>query len=272
MGYIGKDTSWSRGSPSEAGANSAASLHGRFGGVNGLLRTAGSRAKKLVLAPLPPKLYWHLMGRFRAVPAVTSEYVTEEESLASGRKVVDLLQSVGAISPESVVLQIGSGIGRIENHLAAEVKFCFGADISPAMVENARRLVTHPNVEFRCTNGLDLDVWDDQSLDLVFSVFVFQHIPREQVARYLKQSLAKLRPGGRVVFQLMMDEEGTEKEPYHSHPYALRHYRREAVLETLANLGFSDARTVELNGAADQGKAKGDVVFVASKPFARSDE
>lgn len=220
----------------------------------------------MVLARVPPKVYWHLMGRFRAVPAVTSEYTTVEESLASGKRVVDLLDAVGVIPPEAVVLQIGSGIGRVEHHLAGRVKLCFGADISPAMVEKARTLVQHPNVEFRCTNGLDLDGWGDRSLDLVFSMFVFQHIPRGQVRRYLQESLDKLRPGGHVVFQLMIDEDKTEVDPKPNHPYALRYYQRREVLDNLKAAGYVDLSTHELDGSRDLGRPKGDVVFVGRKP------
>jgi SAM-dependent methyltransferase len=231
-----------------------------------LIHAAASKAKSLVLTPLPAKLYWHLMGRFRAVRAVTSDFATLEESLASGRQVADLLAAVTGIGPDSDVLNIGSGLGRVEAHLAPRVRRCCGADISPAMVAKAGRLVQFPNVEFRCTDGGGLSEWDDQSFDLVFSIFVFQHLPREQVGRYLNQSFAKLRPGGQILFQVMIDESREFKEPPKSHPYALRRYRRLEVIGLLQEIGFNQIRILEMDGAPDRAQPTGDIIFLARKP------
>lgn len=206
------------------------------------------------------------MGRFRAVPAVTSQYTTLEESLASGKQVVELLQRLGVVGAGSVVLQLGSGIGRVEYHLASLVRFCYGADISPAMVERARRNVPRHNTEFRCTSGRDLHGWEDRSLDLIYSIFVFQHLPREQVARYLKEAFVKLRPGGWLVFQLLVDENGVHPDPPDNHPYALRYYRRLSMCSVLEREGFVDVSTHDLDGSPDHGHPEGDVVFAARRP------
>lgn len=225
-----------------------------------------SLAKTVLLAPVPPKLYWHLMGRFRAVPAVTSECTTLEASLASGKVVVALLDAAGVLQPDAVVLQIGSGLGRVEKHLATRVTKCFGADISPSMVAQAKALVPEHNVEFRCIDGRCLSGWEDDSLDLVFSVYVFQHLARQQVSRYLHEAFRCLRPGGSLLFQVLIDEEGSEKEPPAGHPYALRYYRRNGLTETLEAAGFRDVRTLGLDGSADRGAAHGDLVFIGLKP------
>ena len=231
-----------------------------------LIHAAASKAKSLVLTHLPSKLYWHLMGRLRAVRAVTSDFATLEESLASGKQVADLLVAITRIGPEAQVLDIGSGLGRVEAHLAPRVRRCCGADISPAMVAKASRLVPFPNVEFRCTDGRGLAEWEDETFDLVFSIFVFQHIPKEQTIRYLTESFAKLRPGGQIVFQVMVDESRDFKEPPKTHPYALRHYRRGEVTWLLQEIGFEQMRALEMEGTPDRGEQTGDVIFLAQRP------
>jgi FkbM family methyltransferase len=230
-----------------------------------LLKTL-STTKRLLTARVPAKLYWTLMGRFRAVPAVTSGCASLEESLASGRKVVDLLDAAGVLHDGAEVLQIGSGLGRVEKHLASRVARCYGVDISPSMVARARELVPAPNVEFRVSDGRDLAGWKDRELDLVFSIFVFQHLPREQVRRYLAESFRCLKPGGSLVFQILIDERSAEKEPPRSHPYALRHYRRRDLAAALEAAGFRDVRFLQLDGSPDSGTTFGDLVVVGQKP------
>jgi 2-polyprenyl-3-methyl-5-hydroxy-6-metoxy-1,4-benzoquinol methylase len=225
-----------------------------------------SRAKHVAAAPLPGKVYWNLMGRFKPVAAVTSNARDLADSQESGREVVELLDRLGALDESTVALQIGSGLGRIEEHLAGRVRRCCGADISPSMVRQAKRLVRHPNVEFVCTDGRTLDHWSDSSFTLIFSVYVFQHIPREQVGRYIRESLTKLEPGGHLIFQMMIDESQRHPEPTTDHPYALRHYTRAQVRELLEFAGFAEISTAGLDSPRDTGMPEGDIVFSARRP------
>lgn len=52
------------------------------------------------------------MGRFKAVPAVTSEFTDVAGCLASGRPVVDVLDKLGVVRPDAVTLHVLAGIGR----------------------------------------------------------------------------------------------------------------------------------------------------------------
>ena len=229
-------------------------------------RRAASRVKSALATRMPAKSYWWLMGRFRAVPAVTSQYSTVGESLESGRAVVELLDRLGVVQPNATTLHIGSGIGRVEYHLAPRVRQCYGADISASMVDKASSLVTADNVEFVCTDGAGLSRWADASLDLVLSFFVFQHVPRATFAHYLVEAHRTLRPGGALVFQMMVDEAGRHPDPPRDHPYELRHYTRADLLGRLEATGFADLRTVDMHGDPDAGEAEGDVVFIAHRP------
>jgi SAM-dependent methyltransferase len=226
-----------------------------------------SRIKYRLSARMPPKQYWRLMGRFRSVAAVTSGCGGLAESQESGRAIVDLLKSLRAFDKDSVTLDIGSGLGRVEAHLAPLVRRCYGADISPTMVGKAQRLVQFENVEFRCTGGRDLAEWDDASVDLVFSFLVFQHLPRVQVERYIRAAFGRLRPDGRIVFQMMIDDDRVRADPPPSHPYGIRHYLRAGVRHLLESIGFVDIATYEMDGSPDQLRSYGEIVFVARRPI-----
>src|SRR5205085_7842885 len=181
-----------------------------------------SRVKYRVSARLRPKTYWNLMGRFRPVPAVTSAYRDLEECLAPGRDVVALLDRLGVVHPDAVTLHIGSGLGRVEYHLRHRVRRCVGIDISPSMVKQARQNVAAENVEFAETSGAGLEGFPPASFDLIYSFLVFQHMPRARFRGYIVDAYDRLRAGGHLVFQLMVDETGAQPEPPEAHPYGLR--------------------------------------------------
>ena len=223
------------------------------------------RVKFWCTQKLSSRTYWYLMGKWRPVPAVTSEYATIEESMESGRAVVDLLNQLGVVGENMVTLQIGSGLGRVEYHLRSEVRKCWGIDVSPSMVRRARALVSSPNVEFVVSDGATLSLWPDSTFDLIYSFLVFQHLPRSQFECYLQEARSKLSAGGHLVFQLMVDETGKFSEPPVSHPYGLRYYRREEVEAKLREAGFTSLSRCGLKGEPDKLGATGDVVFCARK-------
>lgn len=224
-----------------------------------------SRAKFHVCSRMSPKLYWYLMGELKAVPAVTSDFRMVEECLASGEQVVGVLERLGVVHKDMVALQVGSGLGRIEAHLCHRVRHCYGLDVSPSMVRKARGLVREPNVTFVCGDGTGLDPWPGDSFDLIYSFLVFQHMPRPQFQKYVREAFAKLKPTGALVFQIPVDETGTLPEPGPKHPYGLRYYTRSAVLRVLTAAGFTNNSCFAADGASDPGRPVTDLVFRALK-------
>jgi SAM-dependent methyltransferase len=221
---------------------------------------------------ISPKAYWYLMGRLRPVPAVTSGFGSVAQCLASGSDVVALLDRFGAVGPDMVTLHIGSGLGRVEYHLSSRVQKCYGVDISSSMVRRARALVPFANVEFVVSDGASLARWPDGRFGLIYSFFVFQHLPRSQFHRYLTDGFAKLGAGGRLIFQILVDETGAPPDPPAGHPYGLRYYTRAEVETALRNAGFSEVARAGLSGEDDDPSATpaGDVVFCATKAVASS--
>jgi SAM-dependent methyltransferase len=106
------------------------------------------------------------------------------------------------------VVEIGCGIGRMTEWLAAEFGRVDALDISPAMIETARkRLSRFSNIAFHVGQGSDLAPIADASADLVFSYIVFQHIPsRAAIDGYVADAARVLKSGGAFKFQLNGDQ------------------------------------------------------------------
>jgi ubiquinone/menaquinone biosynthesis C-methylase UbiE len=92
-------------------------------------------------------------------------------------EVVALLGRWGVIHAESVILQIGCGIGRFEAALAGRVRRAHGIDVSPGMIEVARRRCRGiSNVELELCTGRDFGDFADQSFDLIYAIDSFPYV------------------------------------------------------------------------------------------------
>ena len=102
------------------------------------------------------------------------------------------------------LLEIGCGIGRMSRHFARYFAEVHGTDVSGEMVRQAReRLSDLPNVTFTETSGADFAALPSDYFDLIFSVYVFQHVPlKEVVESNLRDASRVLRPGGLFKFQV----------------------------------------------------------------------
>lgn len=148
--------------------------------------------------------YWNRLARVDHQLAITGKSgATKEEFLTTGRDILKWLREYDLCDDRSVVLDIGCGAGRVAYHVAPVVKFLYGIDVSDEMVERARRNLAHlSNVEIRLTSGESLDGFADQSIDLVYSILVLQHMERTNCYRLFSEIARVLRPGGKVLVQL----------------------------------------------------------------------
>ncbi len=102
------------------------------------------------------------------------------------------------------VLEIGCGIGRQTRAFATLFNRVIALDISKNMLTNAKQfLADFNNVSFVLGNGSDLSGVQDDSVDMVYSFVVFQHITDISITRnYIKEAARVLRPGGHFIFQV----------------------------------------------------------------------
>lgn len=95
-------------------------------------------------------------------------------------------------------LDFGCGIGRLTFPLLGYAKQVIGMDISPTMLEHARKYIVPPASFVLCGEILPAFA---QGFDLIISYLVFQHAPWSVVSRQLHYLAGLLNPGGRFVFQ-----------------------------------------------------------------------
>ena len=103
-------------------------------------------------------------------------------------------------------LDFGCGAGRLTHALADHFDQVIGLDIAPSMIEIARRLhAATPNVEFRVNASNRLESIESDSIDLVYTLLVLQHMAPRYIREYLAEFVRVLSPGGVLVFQLPAD-------------------------------------------------------------------
>jgi SAM-dependent methyltransferase len=160
---------------------------------------------------------------------------------ASGKNDVDLFFAglEHLLTPDTTVLDIGCGIGRMDRHVAPRVGHLIGIDVSGVMVQKARaRLADLENVSFVEGPGESLAPIEDQSIDLVFSHIVFQHVPRGIARQYFGEARRVLRAGGHFVFQMPEEVPGGNAEPPDDDTFEMRFYRESQLRAELGGLGF----------------------------------
>ena len=108
------------------------------------------------------------------------------------------------LSPDSRVLDLGCGIGRLIKPLAAKVGEIHGVDVSGEMIQRAREYLGDlSNVRLYENDGSDLSELRSDTYDFVYSYLMFQHIPdRAIVERYLSEVYRVTKVGGTFRFQI----------------------------------------------------------------------
>jgi 2-polyprenyl-3-methyl-5-hydroxy-6-metoxy-1,4-benzoquinol methylase len=104
------------------------------------------------------------------------------------------------IDPEfapRTVMDFGCGVGRLLIPFAKIADEVVGLDVSPSMLEEARRNCDEQNLRNvqLCTSDDSLSALCE-SFDLIHSSIVFQHIPLERGRKIFSKLLLHLRPGG----------------------------------------------------------------------------
>lgn len=156
-----------------------------------------------------------------------------EAFFATGEEIVKALVDDAPRRPSgrSMAVEIGSGLGRVCVALADRFERVVGVDVSPEMVKQATELVDEPRVSYRVCDGLGLRSIDDETVDLVISFTVFQHIPDASIVHdYIAEAGRVLRPGGLLAFQ------------WNNTPGARRWAMRRVALSTLQRTGVHRER------------------------------
>ncbi|SEP48017.1 class I SAM-dependent methyltransferase [Amycolatopsis saalfeldensis] len=153
----------------------------------------------------------------------------------------------GLVPDDGPVADVGCGPGLVTADLRALGVNAFGIDLSPAMIDIARR--EHPGVRFEVGSMTELPL-ADASVSGLFAWWSLIHVPDEAVPTALAHFHRALRPGGPLMVGFHVGDVTTLKtQGYGGHPMNVHiHRRRPAQVSAfLRDAGFAIESEVVLN-------------------------
>jgi SAM-dependent methyltransferase len=115
------------------------------------------------------------------------------------RLILDVLSRVLGSPDRLRVLDIGCGIGLVEQELEQKVADLWATDMSEKSVEIAKARA--PATRFVHSGGVTLP-FDSGSFDAAFTICVIHHVPPAARAKFIGEMLRILRPGGvAIIFE-----------------------------------------------------------------------
>jgi SAM-dependent methyltransferase len=160
------------------------------------------------------------------------------------------------------VADIGCGPGHITDYLRGQGIEAFGIDLSPTMVEVARR--EHPDLRFEIGSMTDLAL-ADESVTGLLAFWSLIHVPDDAIATTFGHFRRVLRPGGPLLLGFHVGDRSDHKtEGYGGHPMNVYVHRRSPaqMSEWLREAGF----TVEAELLLDPGDTPSGAIIFARRP------
>jgi SAM-dependent methyltransferase len=156
------------------------------------------------------------------------------------------------------VADVGCGPGHVTAHLHALGVNAFGIDLSPAMIDVARK--EHPGLRFEVGSMTDLDL-PGASVAGLLAFWSLIHIPDDAVPTVFGHFRRVLRPGAPLLIGFHVgDVSRLKTQGYGGHPMKVHVHRRrpETVAAWLRDAGF----TVEAELLLDPGEdVPGAIIF-----------
>ncbi|MEU6343523.1 class I SAM-dependent methyltransferase [Streptomyces sp. NPDC046977] len=137
------------------------------------------------------------------------------------------------------VADLGCGPGRVTAHLASLGLDAFGVDLSPGMVEVARR--SYPGLRFDVGAMPALDL-PDGGLGGVLSWYSTVHTPLRELPAVVAEYHRVLAPGGHLLLAFKAGDGHVRLEHAYGHPVTLDVHRHppDRVAALLAEAGFTE--------------------------------
>lgn len=175
----------------------------------------------------------------------------------SGSKRLERVEELLALLPDRPdVLELGSGAGVRSTRLLAERARLVGIDISGEQVRRARERV--PGARFVHADFTQVEI-EPASFEAVVALYVFNHVPREELGPVLGRIAVWLRPGGRLLASFgAADEPGWYGEAIGGLETFFSGYEPEVTLRLVREAGLEVA-SEELETIAEP---DGDATFL----------
>jgi SAM-dependent methyltransferase len=184
--------------------------------------------------------------------------LTWDEAI-SGDMFIAKVRSHAAFGPDTDILEIGPGYGRLlQACLDADAEFrsYLGVDLSAKNVEHLTDRFGSEKISFINEDIETVKLARD--VDLVFSSLTLKHL-YPSFEKALANVARSVRPGGRFVFDLI---EGERRYWEHDRATYIRTYSRDEVREILTRIGLTDIAFAEVQHTPDRVR----LLVVATRP------
>ncbi|MFL6429413.1 MAG: class I SAM-dependent methyltransferase [Acidobacteriaceae bacterium] len=151
---------------------------------------------------------------------------------------------VVAVNGKGEICDIGCGPGHIARYLRDHGADVFGLDLSPGMLDEARRL--SPEIPFRQGNMLALDL-PDASLAGISAFYAIVHLPPGAVPQAFREMARVLKPGGLLLLSFHIGEETVHRDEWLDRPVTLdfRFFSPHAIQSDLEAAGLVIQEIIE---------------------------
>ena len=142
------------------------------------------------------------------------------------------------------VADIGCGPGQVARYLHERGARVVGIDLSPRMIECARKL--HPAIEFQQADMAALPV-PDATWAGIAAFYSLIHIPRDRVVATLREFRRALRPRGLLLLAFHVGAEVVHLDEWWGHRVSVDFvfFRSDEVERYLTAAGFAIERSME---------------------------
>jgi ubiquinone/menaquinone biosynthesis C-methylase UbiE len=166
------------------------------------------------------------------------------------------------------VCDVGCGPGQVARYLRDAKAEVFGLDISPRMVELARRL--NPDISFSQGNMIALNL-SDRSLAGIAAFYAIVNIPEKSLPLVFREMHRVLQPGGLLLMAFHLGNEVIQKEELWGKTVSMDFFFFEAlsIRQKLEAAGFAIEEIVEREPYAPEVEYQSRRAYIfASKPRA----
>jgi len=148
------------------------------------------------------------------------------------------------------VWELGCGPGHVARYLFDRGVDIGGLDLSPAMVQEARR--RNPQMRFQVGDMLALP-FADGSLAGILSFYSIIHLDDEQLCTALAEMVRTLRPGGTASVAFHLGTETLHRTEWWGHPVSFDFHARQSpeLAGIAASVGLAVEETLERDPAPE---------------------
>ncbi len=178
---------------------------------------------------------------------VAEDYAERVGSLFEQEPVSRAMLAAFAELVDGPVADVGCGPGHVTAHLAGLGLDVSGMDLSPKMIDIARR--AHPGLRFDVGSMTALDFPDGELGGLVSWWSIF-HLPPEVLPEVFAEFHRTLAPGGRLLIGFHVGDERLSPEKSYGHPVSYDAYllQPDHLAELLGQAGFEVTARLTMAG------------------------